>query len=67
MLGSKDLGVNVQNHIFIVLANREQNMSSLGLQAMLKSVCFKVQFQLIAEKESVVLPCLTDRELGLID
>ena len=26
LLGSKDLGVNVQNHIFTILANQEQNM-----------------------------------------
>ena len=67
LLGYKDLGLNVQNHIFIVFANREQNMFSLGLQAMLKSGCFKVQVQLITEKGSVVLPCLTDQELGLTD
>ena len=34
---------------------------------MLKSGCFKVQVQLIAEKGSVVLPSSTDRELGLTD
>ena len=34
---------------------------------MLKSVCFKVQVQLIAEKGSVVLPCSTDQELGSTD
>ena len=34
---------------------------------MLKSGCFKVQFLLIAEKGSVVLPSSTDRELGLTD
>ena len=34
---------------------------------MLKSVCFKVQVQLIVEKGSEVLPCLTNRELGSID
>ena len=34
---------------------------------MLKSVCFKVQVQLIAEKGSVVPSSSTDRELSLID
>ena len=65
-LGSKDLGLNIQNHICIMLANREQNMSSLGFQATLKGGCFKVQVQLIVEKGSGVLPFLTDRELGPI-
>ena len=66
LLGSKDLDLdlNIQNHIFIVLANREQNMSSLGFQAMLKSGYFKVQVQIIAEKGNVVLPYSTNRELG---
>ena len=50
LLGSKDLGLNIQNHICIVLANQEQNMSTLGFQAMLKGGCFKVQVQLNAEK-----------------
>ena len=36
LLGSKDLGLNVYNHIFIVLANREQNMFSLGVRQCLK-------------------------------
>ena len=63
MLGFKDLGLNVQNHVLTLLVNREQNMSSLDLQAMLKSGCFKVQVQLIAEKVSVVLPCLTGQKL----
>ena len=67
LLGSKDLDLNIQNHISIVLANREQNMSSLGFQAILKSGCFKVQVQLIAEKGSVVLPYSTNRELGSTD
>ena len=31
LLGSKDLDLNVENHICIVLANQEQNMSSLGI------------------------------------
>ena len=30
ILGSKDLDLNIQNHICIVLENREQNMSRLG-------------------------------------
>ena len=30
LLGSKDLYLYTYNHIFIVLANREQNMYSLG-------------------------------------
>ena len=34
---------------------------------MLKSGCYNVQVQLIAEKGSVVLPCSTDQELGLTD
>ena len=34
---------------------------------MLKNGRFKVQVQLIAEKGSVILPCLTDRELDLTD
>ena len=29
LLGSKDLDLNILNHICIVLANQEQNMSSL--------------------------------------
>ena len=36
LLGSKDLELNIQNHYCIVLANQEQNMSRLGVQAMLK-------------------------------
>ena len=36
MLGSKDLELNIQNHYCIVLANQDQNMSSLGVQTMLK-------------------------------
>lgn len=67
MLGSKDLDLNIQNRIFIVLANREQDMSSLGFQVRLKSGCFKVQVHLIAEKGSVVLPYSTDQELGSTD
>ena len=67
MLGSKDLDLNIQNHIFIVLANREQDMSSLGFQVRLKSGCFKVQVQLIVEKGRVVLPYSTDQELGSTD
>ena len=31
MLDSKDLGLNFQNFKLYVLANREQNLSSLGL------------------------------------
>ena len=67
LLGSKDLDLNVENHICIVLANQEQNMSNLGLQAMLKSGYFKIKVQLSAKKGSVILPCSIDRELGLID
>ena len=67
LLGSNDLDLNIQNYICVVLANQEQNMSSLGFQEMLKSGCFKVQVQLIVVKGSVVLPCSTDRELGSID
>ena len=59
--------LNIQNHICIVLANREQNMFRLGFQANLKSACFKIQVQLRAEKGSVILPCSTDQELGSID
>ena len=36
LLGSKYLGQNIQNHICIVLANREQDMSSLGFRQCLK-------------------------------
>ena len=36
MLGSKDLGLNVQNHILNVLENREQNMSNLCVRQCLK-------------------------------
>ena len=32
-----------------------------------KGGCLKVQVQLIVEKGSKVLPCLTDRELGSTD
>ena len=36
LLGSKDLGLNIYNHILNVLANREQNMSSLYIRQCLK-------------------------------
>ena len=67
LLDSKDLSLNIWNHICILLANREQNMSNLGFQAILKGGCFKVQVQLIAQKGSEVLPCSTNRELGPTD
>ena len=34
---------------------------------MLKSWCFKFQVQVSSKKESVILSCSTDRELGSID
>ena len=34
---------------------------------MLKSWCFKFQVQVSSKKESVILPCSTDRELGSIN
>ena len=36
LLGSKDLGLNIYNHILNVLANREQNISSLCVRQCLK-------------------------------
>ena len=62
ILGSKDLELNIQNHYCVVLANRDQNMSSLGVQAMLKKGISSFEVQMFAEKKSEVLPFSTDRK-----
>ena len=66
VLGFKDLGLNVKNHILNVLSNREQNIFILCVRQ-----CLKIQFQASSSancrKGRHVLPYSTDQELCLID
>ena len=50
VLGSKDLGLNGQNNILYVLANREQNMSSLCVRQYSKVYVSSFKFELTAKR-----------------
>ena len=50
-----------------MLANQEQNISSLGVRQCLKLCVSKFQVQLIAKHASDFLPCSTDQELDSTD
>ena len=66
LLGSKELGTNVLEFHFVMLANHDQNVSVLFRLA--QSMCFYVKLELsYCRIYCVNLPGSIDRELDLIN